>query len=74
MKKLSIVFGILVVLLSHVMCAVVAYDYAYLKYSNHLHSAPAWVALFEAIPFLIAITVCAVIAAILKKKTKSLSC
>ena len=68
MKKLSFVFGILAVLLSDVMCAVVAHDYAYLKYSSHLHSAPAWVALFEGIPFLIAILICVTVAWILKRK------
>ncbi len=68
MKKLSFVFGILAVLLSDVMCAVVAYDYAYLKYSPHLHSAPAWVALLESIPFLVAVIICVIVSLFLKKK------
>lgn len=71
MKILSTVFWILAVLLSDVMCAVVAYNYCDMiwgiRYAGY--SAPASTAFLTAIPFIIAIAVCIVIALFLKKKT-----
>ncbi len=70
MKTLSTVFWILAVLLSDVMCAVVAYNYCDMvwgiKYAGY--SAPASVAFLTAIPFVIAIVVCIVLALFFKKK------
>jgi hypothetical protein len=70
MKTLSMVFWILTVILSDVMCAVVAYNYCDMvwgiKYAGY--SAPAWTAFLSAIPFAIAIVVCIVVALLLKKK------
>ena len=70
MKALSTVFWILAVLLSDVMCAVVAYNYCDMvwgiKYAGY--SAPASVAFLTAIPFAIAIVVCIVLALFFKKK------
>ncbi len=70
MKALSTVFWILAVLLSDIMCAVVAYNYCDMvwgiKYAGY--SAPASVAFLTAIPFAIAIVVCIVLALFFKKK------
>lgn len=72
MRKLSLGFAILAVLLSNVMCAVVAYNYCELlwcgKYAGC--SAPASTAFVYAIPFGIGIGVCALLAAIFHKKSK----
>ena len=70
MKTLSTVFRILAVLLSDVMCAVVAYNYCDMvwgiKYAGY--SAPASTAFLTAIPFAIAIAVCIVLALFFRKK------
>ena len=70
MKALSTVFLILAVLLSVVMCAVVAYNYCDMvwgiKYAGY--SAPAWAAFATAIPFAIGIVVCVILAIFFKKK------
>ncbi len=71
MKFLSNLFLVLAVLLSDVMCAVVAYNYCDMvwgiKYAGY--SAPASTAFLVAIPFMIAIVVCVVIALYFKKRT-----
>lgn len=70
MKALSTVFWILAVLLSDVMCAVVAYNYCDMlwgiKYAGY--SAPAKTAFLMAIPYAVGIIVCVVLAIFLKKK------
>lgn len=70
MKTISNLFLILAVLLSDVMCAVVAYNYCDMmwgiKYAGY--SAPVWTAFWVAIPFAIAIVVCVVIAPYFKKR------
>ncbi len=70
MKKLSIIFGILAILLSNIMCAVVAYMYCDLlwgaKYAGY--SAPASTAFVYAIPYAIGIIICTALAIIFKKK------
>ena len=70
MKKISTCFWILAVLLSDIMCAVVAYNYCGMlwgiKYAGY--SAPAWTAFLSAIPFVIGIAICIVLAIIFKKK------
>ena len=68
MKKLSNVFLLLAVLLSNVMCAVVAYGYCNMQHVEY--SAPAYVAFFYAIPYLIAISVCIAVAIVLKRKER----
>ena len=72
MKKLWILFIVLAVILSDVMCAVVAYSYCDLvwggKYAGY--SAPPRTAFAFAIPFLIAIAVCLAVAYVLRKKGK----
>ena len=72
MKILSKVFGVLAILLSDVMCAVVAYTYCdmlwRIKYAGY--SAPAGTAFISAIPFAIAIVVCVFVSLFLKKKIR----
>ncbi len=71
MKKLSICFWFLAALLSHTMYAVVAYNYSSMvwgiKYAGY--SAPAWVAIFYAVPFVISIAICIILAIVFKKKS-----
>ena len=70
MKKLSIIFGILAVLLSDIMCAVVAYNYCDMLWGGQYagYSAPAGTAFVYAIPFVIGIIVCVVLAFTFRKK------
>lgn len=70
MKILSKVFWTLAVLLSDIMCAVVAYNYCNLYWSGKYMggSAPADVAFFLAIPFIIGIIVCIILAVLFRKK------
>lgn len=69
-KALSAVFGILAILLSIIMCAVVAYNYYGMlwgiKYEGY--SAPANVAFYLAIPYILGIVVCVVLMLFFKKK------
>lgn len=71
MKKISIVFSELAVLLSDIMCAVVAYNYRDMLCGiEHAgYSAPASTAFLLAIPYLIGIVICIVVALSFKKKT-----
>jgi len=70
MKKLSIVFGILAIVLSNMMCAVVAFHYCdmlwRIKYAGY--SAPASVAFLYAVPYLIGMIICIILSIVLKKK------
>ena len=70
MKTLSTVFWVLAVLLSDVMCAIVAYNYCDMVWGIRYagYSAPAWTAFMVAIPFAVAIAVCIVLALFFKKK------
>lgn len=73
MKKLSIIFSVLAILLSDIMCAVVAYNYCALEWGGKYEgcSAPASTALFLAIPYIIGIIICIVLAVIFKRKSLS---
>lgn len=66
MNKKSLILLIIAVLLSDVMCAVVAYNYSAMLYGIKYagYSAPASTAFFYAIPFVISIVVCIVLAII----------
>ena len=70
MKKISNIFIVLAVILSDVMCAVVGYNYATMqwgiKYAGY--SAAASTAFLYAIPFVIGIVVCAILAIGFRKK------
>lgn len=69
MKTLSAAFGLLAVLLSDVMCAVVAYSYCDMVWGIRYacYSAPAWTAFLTAIPYAIGIAVCGVLALVFRK-------
>ena len=72
MKKLSRLFFALALLLSHTMCAVVAYNYGYLLYGPLIGtSAPAYVAFFYAIPFLVVISICLALSTVFCKKSRT---
>lgn len=60
-KRLSCLFGVLAVLLSHVMCAAVAYNYCSLQWSIG-NSAPPSVAFLLCIPYGGGIILCAALA------------
>ena len=75
MKKYKIlknIFIVLALMLSHFMCADVAYNYAAMVCGiKHMgFSAPADVAFLFAIPYAIAVVICAVMALIFSKKEK----
>lgn len=71
MKKLSYLFGILAVLLTNVMCAVVGFNYGKMVLGLEVgYSAPASTAFLLAIPYVVGILVCAVLAIVFKKKAK----
>ncbi|MGN0413877.1 MAG: hypothetical protein ACI4FX_00105 [Agathobacter sp.] len=70
MKKSSVIFILLAILLSDMMCAVVAYNYCDMlwgiKYAGY--SAPASTAFLVGIPYAVGIAVCSVLAIIFKRK------
>ena len=71
MKTLSIVFWVLAVLLSDVMCAVVAYNYGVMEANQMFNSAPASTAFLLAIPFLLGIADCVFLALLFRRKAGS---
>lgn len=70
MKKVSFLFTCLAILLSDVMCAVVAFNYGKMLWGteNAGYSAPAQTAFLWAIPFLIGIVICVIVAVIAYKR------
>ena len=70
MKKLSYLFTALAIVLSDIMCLVVAYNYRDMLCGiEHAgYSAPASTAFLYAIPFVVGIIVCAVLAIRFRKK------
>lgn len=70
MKKVSFLFTCLAILLSDVMCAVVAFNYGKMLWGteNAGYSAPAQTAFLWAIPFLIGIVICIIVAVIAYKR------
>ncbi len=71
MKKLSYLFIAVAILLSDMMCAVVAFNYRDMLcgIEHSSYSAPASVAFLSAVPFSIGIIICAVVAYTLYKQT-----
>ena len=71
-KKLRNLFVVLSLLLSHAMCAVIAYLYRDMRCGiAHMGcSASAGVVFFYAIPFIIGIGVCVALAIVCHKKAK----
>ena len=72
MKKLGYLFAIIALLLSHIMCAVVAYNYAYMRCAiEHCgNSAPAYVAFLYAIPFALGIAMCVILSVCFFRKQR----
>ena len=72
MKQLRYLFTALAILLSDVMCFVVAYLYrgALCDIEHAGFSAPAGIAFFYAIPFLMGIILCVVLAIVFWSKEK----
>nr|WP_317324195.1 hypothetical protein [uncultured Flavonifractor sp.] len=72
MKKLSYLFTALAIVLSDIMCFVVAYCYRDMLcgIEHACYSAPANIAFLYAVPFAVGIAVCAVVAYILYKKSR----
>lgn len=70
MKKASNLFLVLALILSHAMCAVVAYHFCNMQWCVQYGgcSAPEWTAILTGIPFGIGIAVCIATAVILRKK------
>lgn len=73
MKKSSRIFIILALILSHVMCIVVASNYTSMLcgIEHQGFSAPASTAFLYAIPFIIGIIICAVLTCVFYKKSKN---
>ena len=73
MKKLSILFLVLSLILSHLMCIFVTSNYCSMLcgIEHQGFSAPASTAFLYAIPFIIGIIACTVLANIFYKKSKS---
>ena len=71
MTVMSAVFGVLAVLLSDVMCAVVAFNYCDMLWGIRYagYSAPANVAFLTAVPYIIGIIVCIILALFFRRKT-----
>ena len=69
MKKISNIFGLLAILLTNVMVAVVAYNYGAMKIGVEYggYSAPAYLVFLYVVPFLIGILACIVVAVRFKK-------
>lgn len=72
MKKISNIFIALAIILSDVMCAVVAYNYCAMQWGAKYaaYSAPASVSFLYVIPYGIGIAVCGLVATILRKIEK----
>ena len=72
MKKLQHLFTILALVLSHLMCIVVAYNYRDMLcgIEHSCYSAPAETAFLGIIPYAVEILLCGILAYICKKKAK----
>ena len=72
MKKISSIFGFLAILLTNVMVAVVAYNYGAMKVGVEYggYSVPAYSVFLYAIPFLVGILACIVVAVRFKKNNR----
>lgn len=72
MKLLYRLCLLIAVILSHIMCVVVAYNYCDMEWKLKVggNSAPANLAYLYAVPFVIGITSCIIGAFYFKKKTR----
>ncbi|HIY59662.1 MAG TPA: hypothetical protein H9831_03120 [Candidatus Eisenbergiella pullistercoris] len=73
MKKVSYLFIVLAILLSDMMCAVVAYNYCTLQWGGQYagYSAPASTAFLYVIPYWIGIIFCIILACVFHKKQEN---
>lgn len=69
MKKPSTIFSALAILLTNIMCIVVAYNCAMLRYAPG-NSAPWSVGLLPGIPFVVGIIACSAVAHAARKREK----
>ena len=72
MKTISRLFLLIAVVLSHIMCAVVAYNYCNMEWHIEVGgtSAPVEIAYLHAIPFVIGIVLCLIGVFYFKKKSR----
>ena len=70
MAVLSAVFAALAVILSDVMCAVVAFNYCDMLWGIRYagYSAPASVAFLTAVPYAVGIIICVILSLFLKRR------
>ena len=72
MKRISLLLTIIALILSHIMCFVVAWNYrdmlCGIEHSGF--SAPAEVAFLTAIPYAVGIMICGILAYIFRRKAK----
>lgn len=70
MAVLSAVFAALAVILSDVMCAVVAFNFCDMLWGIRYagYSAPASVAFLTAVPYAVGIIICVILSLFLKKR------
>ena len=71
-KRLTCLFTILALLLSHIMCGVVSYNYGVLRIGGEYagYSAPASTAFLLCIPYGAGILICAILAVLFDRKHK----
>ena len=72
MKKVSNLLFVAALVLSHLMCIVVAYNYRDMLcgIQHSCYSAPAWGAFLGIIPYGLGIIVCVLLAYLLRRKAK----
>lgn len=71
-KIFSRTFGVLAILLSQILCAVVAYHYCRLQWAGRYAgwSAPAYTAIWYAVPFAAGIGLCVALSWLFHKREK----
>jgi len=72
MKKISLLLTIIALILSHIMCFVVAWNYRDMLcgIAHSCYSAPAEMAFLTAIPYAVGIMICGILAYIFRRKAK----
>jgi len=72
MKKLQYLLIVLALVLSHLMCFVVAWNYRDMLcgITHSCYSAPAEMAFLGIIPFVIGILLCGILSCLFRKKTQ----
>ena len=70
MKKLYYFFMIVALILSHIMCFVVAWNYRDMLcgIAHSCYSAPAEMAFLSAIPYAVGIIICGILAYVFRRK------